>query len=308
MYKETLELKRNIKNARKFERSLNEGFNQAVLDDAIQLIKALKSIDFSKAGMQGLASARDTALSDIDEIISVESRQGFMKKLASLFKQKKNPLIDVLALCDAMKNFFTGMTKYLEARKTGVQNADEKVVKNLVIDPNASRSIKSMTDDRKQIQNLQNLIINGLKPEPYLKKVATNAWQQRYLKNGYSEIAKDIMNAKVSDVETVAKTVIEAFKDVSAIARLAIDSQTTAPKSTKGSTGSEQTSTTQLSTDSAKSSGSEQTGLGGSDAKKVAVGIANDVYSSLPSKFGDIPAETVKKIIAVLAYNDMIKQ
>jgi hypothetical protein len=185
------------------------------------------------------------------------------------------------------------------------------LLKNVVLGQGTDpQSIESITLDKEKLKNLQNLIINGLKPDKWFKKYASNAWQQKYLKNNYTGVAKDLMNAKVQDIEDLAKIVVDSFENVAGIAKSMATAQSNVNKATKPSTGTEQTTVTQPGASSkiTEPSGPATTEKPSSESKKIAVKTAKEVYKSLHDRFGDIPEETVEKIIAVLALNDMIKQ
>lgn len=308
MYNETLKTNRSIRK----QKALLEAFNQQTVDEAVHIIKALQSIDFSTAGMKSLASARDTAIQDVDSIVSGQSQRGIVQRFASMFTKNadKNPLLDVLAFCDALRNFFIGLAKYVDARKTGIDNPNDKLLKNIVLKNAETPSIESMTNDKKQLKMLQDLIINGLKPEAYLKKVASKAWQQKYIKNKYADIAKDVMNSSVGNIEKIAADINEKFENVSTIARNALNAGGATSKNSVGTTGTQQATGTQPGASSNVSEPTANTGRGGTndtEAKKTAVNTASELYKTLHDRFGDIPEETVKKVIAILAYHDNVK-
>lgn len=306
MYNQTLKERYEHKKDVLLEQALLEAFDQNMMNQATQIFKSLQSINFSGAGLNVFASARDLAISDVDEVLKSQSQKGLIRKFLGLFKKPQNPLIDAFMFCDALKNFFENFLQYIEARKTGDENASEKTLSQL-IGGSTENTIASLANQSSKNETLKNLLINGFKPDGFMKKFS-KGWQKKYIKNKYNEIAKELMNSNVNKLEQIAGEVVEKLKNVSEIAKSLVGAQSVASQQTLGSTGTEQSKVTEPSGGSSSTDKtSNAPGNSSSSAKDVAVKTANEVYGTLNDKFGDIDEETTKKIIAVLAYNDMIK-
>jgi len=297
-----------------FERTILEAFSKDLMKQATEIFKSLQSIKFSQAGLKSLAAARDSAVHDVDSVLSSKSDTGLIKKFISLFKQSQNPLIDAFAFCDALKNFFEDFSTYIEAKKTGVDNPEDKTLKELIVGSTDQTTISGITDDRLRSENLRDLIIKGFQPDGAMKKLSKN-WQKKYIKSNFSEIAKDLMNANVGKIEEISKEIVEKLSNVSEIAKSLTGAQNTAAKQTFQTSGTEQTNVSQPTGSSNISDPSSSKATAGADdvvnklsaSKKQAVKTANELYASMEDKFGNIDSETVRKIIAVLAWHDNIK-
>lgn len=295
------------------ERLVLEAFDKERLNTAVTLIKALQSIDFASVKLPTFAKARDAAIKDVNEILALTSKNGLMKRLVSMFKKPQNPMIDALSFCDATKNFFEGLLQYVEAKKTGVNDAETLTLRSLVVGPTQNDGVlgspqKDVIDNKKQMQTLQNLIINGFKPDKTIRRLTSRAWLQKYLKNDYAGVATDIMKAKVQDLEKIGKDVIDKFQDASSIVKSLMDVQSMAKTAATQSTATTPPTSSSEPLSTTPSKPSDSPSNQGTNAKNVAVKTAKEIYSQMHDKFGDIPEETVLKIISMLAYNDMIKQ
>lgn len=305
----TLKEKYQSKKEILFETIILEEFNKELMGQATNIFKSLQAINFSSAGLKSFASARDAAVRDVDAVLANKSERGLIRKFIGLFKNKnENPLLHSLAFCDALQNFFEVFIQYLNAKKTGIEDTDVKKIKDIILGTTLPRNNQ---DTSEKLKTFEDLIKNGLQATGILKKLLGNTWQQKYLKNNYKGIAQEILNSNVKSFEEVANNVLTNIKNVDAVAQSAVGATQAAAKQTTSTTGTEPSQSTQSTggtTPTQKTNNSNTGSPSQSKETKQALAVADKVYSDISTDFEGLDAETVKKVIAILAHNDKVKQ
>lgn len=204
-----------------------EAIDRELLSQVTRLVKQLKGIDFGV--MPTFSSARDAAIQDATAALAGTSKAGFVRKILSLFKNKENPLTDVVAFADAIKNFFAAMNSFIEAHKVD-RNGNEIDYQGNNKDWSSVQELIA-GDSNEATKNLQKIVKDALKPDSRISRISKN-WLTKYLKNGVDGIVRDVMNADVSAFQQTAMNVKNSLKN----SQDAVSAVTAASNTTGGST------------------------------------------------------------------------
>lgn len=286
------------------ENLIKEAFNNELMLQASNIFKTLLSINFAEAGLKTLAQARDLAVKDVDDVISNKSERGLIRKFVNLFKTDKQRLMDALAFCDSMKNFFSTMVQYMDAKKTGINDPEKLRIGDVIIGKTDPKS----SDYADKIRTFERLVKLGLAPQGILKKFS-RTWQDKYLKNQVNRVAQELLRCNMRQFEDLAKKIEESLQNVGQVAQGAFGASNVTSQ-TSPTTGTEQSKSTQPSDASSQTDKTQQSGTGSTsnpDSKK-ALTVADKVFNDIRSDFGTLDPDTVKKVIAVLALNDLVKR
>lgn len=283
-----------------------EAFNKEQMAAAIDIVKKLKTLNFGN--LTTLAQARDAAVMDVTKSLAGIKDQGIIRKVVSLFKgEAENPLIDALAFADALHNFFSQFTQYIEALSS---DDDSQTLSTLVTGKSQEEldklgSIQNIgPEEKKRLAELQKVIIQGLKPEGTLANVGKN-WIDKYLKGkkGLKQLAQDMMKMSVKDLKSISDSVVSGLKNAETIGQAAANASQQASTGTAGSTGSEKTASgeatagTKGTKSAAKASGQEK------GASK-----AEEVYKEMEDYFDNVvEPDIAKKVIDILIKKGKIK-
>lgn len=274
------------------EKLILEKFDKETMVQATRIIKSLKGLQLDV--VPALAAARDLAVLDANKVVSGKSDQGLIRKMLNVFKQgDENPLVDSLAFCDALVNFFELFVPWLDANKTGdTSGTTQELVNELV-------------DDEKTIEDL---IVKGLRPEGVFASIG-KTWQKKYFKNNYRQLAKEVMVSNIETIEELGKNIVNSLSNSQAVGQAAMGASEVANKNSTPTSGTQQTSTTEKTSSTGVTEPTKpanKTGQSPAEQKK-AIAKAKEVYEEIENDFGDLDPETVQRVIAVLAYNDSIK-
>lgn len=219
-----------------------EAFNQTQMKSAIDTVKKLKGIDFGALG--SLAAGRDAALKDVTNALAGGSKQGLVRKIVNLFKSdKENPLVDALAFCSALDNFFGQFSQYVTA--LGGDKQDQPLSTILtgktpdeIDDLNAIQGLGG--DEKKNLKNMQNVIIKGFKPDGALARIS-KTWVDKYMggRKGLQALAKDLLKMTPKDLNAISHSVSESMKNVSAAGDAASGASQQGTTGTNGADGTE---------------------------------------------------------------------
>lgn len=297
------------------EQLILEKFDKETARQATLVIKALNSLDFGAAGLKTLAAARDAAVQDANRALGGKSNQGVLRRIIGLFKDggAGNPVVDSIAFANAVSNFFETFNEYLEGYKGKVQagggDADEMSVQQLVtgVSPDqasvADAAAAAEGDAKENLKLLQQVITKGLKPDGALAQVG-KTWQKKYLKNNWGQLAQDIMQAKVGEVQKVGKESMAALKNSSAVGQAAAGAQQVATKATSGTTGTEKTGSTEQTSGTVPGEASKETAETGESTPgggNVADKVIQRLEKANISGQLDIPQGQVQALVQILA-------
>lgn len=302
------------------DRLILEAFDKQTMAAAIDIIKKLKTIEFS--ALNSLRSARDAAVADTTKVLSGSAEKGLIRKIVGLFKSdKENPLVDTLAFASALKNFFDQFVQYVSALggvsdtgdASGKKKGGDQTLGTIITGKNADELEDVLSvgglggDEKKKLAEFQKVIVNGFKPEGALAKVGKN-WIDKYMKGkkGLQQLANEMMKMTVHDLEAVAQSVSADLKNASAVGQAAAGAASQAAVGTTGGTGpavataSEPGQGTSGTKDAAKAPGAQ---VAGGDA----AGSAKKVYDAIKSDFEGMDEKTVMSILTTLADNGRLK-
>lgn len=300
-----------------------EEFDENMMQQANQIVKGLLSLDFGNAGLNSFASARDAAVKDVDKVRAGKSNRGVIRRIISMFKdQKENPLVDVLAFCNALYEFFRQYRSYIESHKGTAENPDELSVQELltglsaedVTATQAAAAAGANTETQQNLKTLQQIIIKGLKPKGILAQVG-KTWTSKYFKNNFKQLAQEIMNANVGELDKIATDVEGALKNSQAVGQAAAGAQEVAGKETSQTTGTEKTKSTEVTGASAPAERSKETAetgaapsaTGSRPSKQRVEQAYNKIKGILDDNNFDIPEPQVKAIIQLLGAHGYLK-
>ncbi len=201
-----------------------EAFNKQQMNDAIKIVKQLKTINFGP--LTSLSQARDAAVNDVTRALAGGKDQGIIRKIVNLFKGgKENPLVDALAFCDALNNFFGQFSQYVTA--LGSDKADQPL--STIVTGKSSEELSDQNainnldvKEKGNLKNMQKVIVNGLKPSGALGKLGKN-WIDKYLrgKKGLQSLARDLLKMSPNDINKISQTVTSSLKNAEAIGQAA---------------------------------------------------------------------------------------
>ena len=227
------------------ENLIYEAFDKQQMSAAVDIIKKLKSIDFKS--LTSLSQARDIAVAEVTKVLGGSKDQGIVRKIVSLFKdEKENPLIDTLAFADALHNFFTQFTEYINALNSS--NKDKNATLGSVVTGKSQDELDDMgsidnlgTEEKKKLADLQSVIVKGMKPEGALANIGKN-WVDKYMKGkkGLSQLAKDLLKMSVKDLQQVSNSVTSSLKNTKSVGEAAAGAAEQGTVSSTASTGTEQ--------------------------------------------------------------------
>lgn len=301
------------------DRLIIEAFDKQQMAAAIDIVKKLKTIEFS--ALNSLRAARDAAVADTTKVLSGSAEKGLVRKIVGLFKsEKENPLVDTLAFASALNNFFDQFVQYVSAlggvqdtAGGGPKKGGDQTLGTIITGKSADElgdvlSVGGLGgEEKKKLAEFQKVIINGLKPEGALAKIGKN-WIDKYMKGkkGLQQLANEMMKMTVHDLDAVAKSVSAGLKNASAVGQAAAGAASQAAVGTTGGTGPEV----------AQATGSAQGTAGTKDAAKApgaqvaggnAAASAKKVYDAIKSDFEGMDEKTVLSILTTLADNDRLK-
>lgn len=261
-----------------------EAFNQKQMNAAIDIVKKLKSFNFGN--LTALAKARDKAVNDVTKVLAGQKEQGVVRKIVALFKSEpENPLVDVLAFANALHNFFGQFEQYI----TALGPKDESQTLGSVItgldDKELASNINNDNlgdDEKKQLANLQKLIINGLKPDGLLANVGKN-WIDKYLggRAGLKQLAQDMLKVSVKDLKTISASVEAALKDIDAVGQAAAGAAQQSASTSTPSTGSSATTGTSSPSSSKSTKEPDKSGPTSSEDYKQAESIFSHIENDV---------------------------
>lgn len=269
------------------ERLLTEKFDQQEMKLAIEMVKRMKSIDFGTLNV--LKSARDEAVQDVVKVMGGNTGMGLVRRIASFFTGKEeNPLVDFLAFAEALHNFFGQMNGFIGSLATGVEGADEKTVQELMTGAGEETDIvaavkQASPDAKKRVQQLQTMIIKGLRPEGALQAIAKN-WVSKYLKNNLKGLAQDIMKTKVGMIKKISESITQQLSNASDVGQAAVTASAVATKETQPSIGTEKAAGTEPTAASAPGVRTQRTATTG-EASPAAV--TSQIYQKLYRQLED---------------------
>jgi len=218
-----------------------EAFNKQQMSDAIKIVKQLKAINFGP--LTTLSQARDAAVNDVTKALAGSKDQGIIRKIVNLFKGgKENPLVDALAFCDALNNFFGQFSQYVTA--LGSDKADQPL-STIVTgkDPEELADLTAVNSlggkEKGNLRNMQKVIVNGLKPNGAIGKLSKN-WIDKYLKGkkGLQTLARDLLKMSPNDINKISETVTSNLKNAEAIGQAAAGASQQATVGSNPTTGS----------------------------------------------------------------------
>jgi len=276
-----------------------EKFDQQQMAQATDLIKKLKSLDFSK--FKTLSQGRDKAISDVTAALSGQG--SLVKKIIGLFSsEKENPLVDSLAFTGAMYNFFSTFSQYV---KSIAGEDTDKTLMELVTGKTEDElgDISAVSglgqEEKKKIDNIKKLIARGMKPEGKIINFSKN-WIDKYLngKEGLETLSDEMLKIKVKDLQAVIADTTNSLKTVNSVndsVANASEKQTTPTSSTTGSEKSTTTSTSQSTKPTSPSSAS---------STKNTQNKAQQVAAVL--KKAKLDQGTIKKVVTTLSKNNLL--
>lgn len=283
-----------------------EDFNQEQMKQATDLLKKLKSINFSN--LEILTKARDAAINDVTAALSGSEEKGLIRKIVTLFTNKKeNPLIDAIAFTDAIQNFFSSFSQYANSI---AGSETEKTVSELITGKTKDeledlQSVNKLgSEEKKKLDNIKNLIYKGFRPEGKLANISKN-WIDKYLggKKGLDTLANQIISMKAKDLKSVINTTTETLKTVDNVGQAVAAASEKSATPSSPTTGSEETTTTS-STQKTKSTSkqtAEKPATVQATSKEEKIKLAAAALKK--AKFNQ---ETVKKVITTLVKNNLI--
>lgn len=225
-----------------------EAFDKNQMNQAIKTVKQLKTINFGALG--SLAAGRDAAVNDVTSALAGSSSKGLIRKIVGLFKSgKENPLVDSLAFCDALNNFFGQFSQYVTA--LGGENQDQPLA-TIITGKNPDElddltSIQGLgSDEKKKLKDMQNVILKGFKPNGTLGKLSKN-WIDKYMKGkkGMQQLAKDLLKMTPKDLNVIGNSVAGALKNAEAVGQAAAGASQQATTGSNPSAGTKSANSTQ---------------------------------------------------------------
>lgn len=195
---------------------LREELDQRTMESAIDAIKSLNSIDFSK--LPSFERARDAAVLDVTNMLAGVDDRGFKEKLISLFNSNDNPIYTALAFGSAIKSFFPVLAKYIDAIAVKNQQTAE-----------ASTRIEDIgTLDLNKA--LRTLIERNFKPKGLVFKAHGKGWYGKYFgRQSSSALVDDIMFLTLDELKQVVTDVRRTGQAATAPAEIAKNQTTTEP-------------------------------------------------------------------------------
>lgn len=304
MNKDTLNERYVQKKQLMLENLILEKFDKKMASEATKIIKSLNAIDFNSVGLTVLAAARDEAIKDANRALGGKSNQGILRRIVALYKRsgKNNPLVDSLAFTNAISNFFETFIEYLDSYKGAAKNQGNNPEKMSV----QELVIGTQEDQDEGTKLLQQVIKKGLRPDGILAQVG-KTWQKKYFKNNWSDLANEIMQSNVSDIERVGQQAIESLKNSQAVGQAAAGAQEVANQHTSSTFGSEKPETTQKPSGTIPAERSKEASATG-ETSNVNVGEENtkvdDIFKRLEqaniAKQLDIPGGQLQALLQVL--------
>jgi len=282
------------------DRLIVEAFNKQHMAAAIDIVKKLKSFNFGS--LSSLSSARDAAINDVTAVLAGDKNVGIVRRIVNLFKNRKeNPLLDVIAFADAMKNFFEQFTQYM----TTLSSDDQQTLATVVTGktPEELRNAETITglagEQKKQLQNLHKIITNGFKPSGTLANVSKN-WIDKYLggRGNLKQLAGQMMAMKVSELKQIAVNVSESLKNVGAVGQAAANASTQETITSTGSTGSEPTKSPEQAQGTADTKAATATGTTPVTASSEA---SQKHYDAIKNQLTGVDQNTAMAVINALA-------
>jgi ribonucleotide reductase beta subunit family protein with ferritin-like domain len=312
--KKAIEIKKKAKLIH--EQKLQE--NALLLENAKQitsLIKALRSIDFANNGYKSLAAARDAAVNDLDQSLgNSKSIRGKMRNLGKMIKSigRDSPVGATLAMSDGIYNFFDGLNDYITSKATGTNaGTDDEGNKvdldNLTILEVLTGDLEDQKEIETRIKGLHKFVKDSFKSEGKLS-VFNKSWMKTYFKNNFDVLVKEVTNSTMGNLNTVMQAVASNLKNAKELGSEALGGG----GGTMGSespTGPAQTKSSQPSGASAGSEGTEDdtSGMTDKNERAAAVKKADEIYPKIVNAIKDIDQDVARKVIASLAFNDMLK-
>lgn len=280
-----------------------EAFNKQDMAAAIDIVKKLKTFNFGS--LQILSSARDAAVNDVTAVLAGDKNVGIVRKIVNLFKgHKENPLIDVIAFCDAMKNFFDQFTQYITVLSSDDQQTLATVVTGKT--PEQLRDAETITglagEQKKQLQNLYKVITNGFKPNGTLANVSKN-WIDKYVggRGNLKQLAQQMMAMKVGELKQVATNVSGSLKNVEAVGQAAAGAASQETTTATSTNGSEAPKTAQPGQGTEETKPATATGTTPVDA-----GVQK-TYDMVKDKLENVDQKTALTVINALAAAGRLK-
>lgn len=295
------------------DRLIMEAFDKQQMTAAIDIVKKLKAINFG--GLTSLAQGRDAAVSDVTRVLSGSQDKGLIRKIVGLFKSdKENPLVDTLAFADALRNFFDQFTQYASA----LGSDDESQTLGQIVtgkSPDELADISAVQGlggpEKQKLDQLQKVIINGLKPEGALAKLG-KTWIDKYMKGrkGLQLLAKDMLKVSLKDLKAMATSVSSSLQNTAAVGQAAAGAAQQGAVRTTGSTGSGAAQAGAASTGSVGTK-SPATAPGAQVAPGAAGGGANKAFTDLKDagvgKEHGVNDGALKAILAALEEKGYLK-
>jgi len=185
---------------------LNEEIDQKLLKAVIDTVKKLQAINFGK--LEILDQARDAAVLDATKIASSTDKPGFMNRIASMFRDNKNPLYDALAFGSAISNFFPMLSQYAEAisAKGGAEVDGSKTLFQI--------------SSNEMDPAIKNLISKGLRPNGALAKLGAG-WAKKYLKGSIDDLVSQIMDASIDELKQISVSVKQSTTNIKQVSQAA---------------------------------------------------------------------------------------
>lgn len=185
---------------------INEEIDKNTINAAINAIQRLNAMDLRKIPVFDLA--RDEAASQATDAIAGVDDRSLTRKFVDLFREKRSPFLDALTFASALRSFFPILSKYVTVimNKTGGPEVDHDVPLNVVVGNLEGSEGKVMT---RLAAGLRAIIKKGLKPDGKFSDLG-NDWRKKFVNASDDEIADQIMELSINDIEDITRSVVVA--------------------------------------------------------------------------------------------------
>lgn len=229
---------------------LLEAFDEKQAQEIIKTLEQLNKLNFGS--LKKLDDAKKAAIADLKTIMGGGGKSK-MLTVANMFKKvvggapiEDNPLVTSMSFVNGIKSFFNLFTPFIQKLEGA---SKDKTIINVITktEGNATegQDVKTLKNNLKNeeypnadqkealtaIDQIEKIILQGLSPDDPISKMGRN-WVKNYLgdKAGMIELANQLINSKISDIETITADINTAFPNIDSAGQAAAEAAQQAEK------------------------------------------------------------------------------